>query len=302
MPVILHNLKGYDSHLIMKALQQKFGPVNVVPNNMEKYMSLSVGQTRFIDSMQFMSSSLADLANNLDPEEMNHTHRQFPEPMKFEEVRKKGVYPYDYFSSFDRFSETELPNQSAFHSKLTDEGISNEEFERAKRVWQLFDCQTLKDYHDIYLKTDICLLADVFEKFRMMCLSTYKLDPVHYFSAPGLAFDAALKMTKVNLELFTDINMHLFTEKAIRGGVSMITHRMATANNHYLPDGVNPEKELQHLIYLDANNLYGWAMSQPLPTHGHRWLSDKEIESKFSVTDFQKTLDKVHADNSTGYI
>ena len=114
-----------------------------------------------------------------------------------------------------------------------------------------------------------------------MCIDTYKLDPTHYLSAPGLAFDAAMKMTCVQLELFTDIDMHLFIEQSIRGGVSMVSHRHAKANHYLLADCIDSIKELLHLIYLDANNLYRWAMSQLLTTGGFRWLSDKDISRRF---------------------
>ena len=150
---------------------------------------------------------------------------------------------------------------------------------------------TLQDYHDVYLKTDVTLLADVFEKFRGMCLKTYKLDPCHYLSAPSLAIDAALKYTKVKLELLTDIDMHLFIENSIRGGVSMISTRYAKANHNMLPT-YDPFKELQHLIYLDANNLYGHAMSQYLPTGNFKWLTDAEIVEQFPIHSFKEKLSK----------
>ena len=195
VPVMFHNLRGYDSHILMKAIQKKHGSCSVVPNNMEKFMSVSVGQVRFIDSMQFMTSSLESLAANLSPEEMHHTHSQFPDEDHFKEANKKGVYPYDYFKTIDRFSETKIPDQKEFTNKLTGKVLSDEDFKRAHHIWELFSCESLEDYHNIYLKVDVVLLADVFEKFRKMCMETYKLDATHYFSAPGLAFDAALKMT-----------------------------------------------------------------------------------------------------------
>ena len=108
-----------------------------------------------------------------------------------------------------------------------------------------------------------CLLTDVFENFRKTCLQYYSLDPCHYFSAPGLSWDALLRMTRIGLELITDIDQQLFIEKGMRGGISNITHRYAKANNKYMSE-YNPERESSYIMYLDANNLYGWAMSQPL--------------------------------------
>ena len=134
----------------------------------------------------------------------------------------------------------------------------------------------MADYHDIYLKCDVLLLADFFENFRAICLAHYSLDAVHYYTAPGLASDAALKMSRVSLELITDIDMYHFIEKSIRGGISMITTRYAQANFPTLP-GYDASRPHTNLIYLDANNLYGLAMIQPLPTGGFRFLNQMRL-------------------------
>ena len=123
------------------------------------------------------------------------------------------------------------------------------------------------------------LLADVFQTFRKTCLGSYKLDPLHYYTAPGLSWDALLKYTKSDLELLTDIDMHLFIEKGMRGGISMVSKRYAKANNPHVAD-YNPDKETNYIIYYDANSLYGWAMNQPLPYSGFKWLSGKIGKSK----------------------
>ena len=133
------------------------------------------------------------------------------------------------------------------------------------------------EYHDLYLKTDVLLLTDVFENFRDKCLKNIGLDPCHYLTSPGLAWDAALKKTKVKLDLITDIDMQLFIEKGLRGGISYIAHRYAKANNKYLKD-YNPELDDSYLMYLDANNRYGWAMSQPLPTGDFKWLNPEIVK------------------------
>ena len=118
------------------------------------------------------------------------------------------------------------------------------------------------------------LLTDVFENFRAICLADYKLDPVYYVTTPGLSWDAMLKYTGINLELLDDIDMHNFIELGTRGGISVITHRYAKANNPYMKF-YNPEIDTTYIIYLDANNLYGWAMSQPLPYGGFEWVKPK---------------------------
>ena len=207
-------------------------------------------------------------------------------------LARKGVYPYDYVTSIDKLKETKLPPKEAFYSKLLNEEISDEDYQHALNVWKTFDCQTLQDYHDLYLKTDVLLLVDVFENFRKTCLKYYKLDPCHYYTAPGLAWDACLKLTKQKLKLLTDYDMLMMFEKGIRGGISHISKRYAEANNKYVKDfdKTKPSTFIQHL---DANNLYGWAMSQKLPTHGFKWM-DVNIPSVL------KLLEK--KDTKQGYI
>ena len=135
---------------------------------------------------------------------------------------------------------------------------------------------TLGDYHDLYLKTDVLLLADVFEKFMSTCLDYYGLDLCHYFSSPGLSWDAMLNMTKTKLDLILDIIMYLFIEKRMRGGICYIAKTHSKANNQYM-ECYDSSTESKYITYLDANNLYGWAMSQYLPYSGFKWLSEKEI-------------------------
>ena len=187
--------------------------------------------------------------------------------------------------SLDRFDETCLPPQEAFYSSLSDEGITDDDYKHAQEVWDTFNCATLGDYHDLYLKTDVLLLADVFENFRQTALSTYKLDPAHYYTLPGYSWDCLLKCTNVSLELLTEPDMYLFVEKGLRGGISMVSNRHATANNQYM-ENYNNEEPMSFIQYLDANNLYGWAMSQPMPTGGFQWVNytDQILETQPMLT------------------
>jgi hypothetical protein len=145
-------------------------------------------------------------------------------------------------------------------------------------MWSDFQCETLQDYHDLYVKLDVLLLADVFENFRLLCRKFFDLDPAHYVSLPSFAWDACLKFTKCKLELFSDPDMYLFVENNIRGGISMISNRYARANNEYLEDReeFDPDKPTEFITYLDANNLYGFALCQPLPVDNFHFITSRK--------------------------
>ena len=183
-------------------------------------------------------------------------------------LTRKGIYPYDYMNSPEKLKETKLPPKDAFYSRLNGVGISDEDYAHAQNVWETFEMKNLKDYHNLYNQVDVLLLADVFENFGDICIKNYYLDPAHYYTAPGLAWDAALKVTEIELELLSDINMLLMVEKGIRGGVSMVSNRYGKSNDKYMGDKYDPNEPTKYITYLDANNLYGWGMSKPLPTHG----------------------------------
>ena len=271
--VVFHNLKGYYSHLIMQKIHTTKGNITCIPNNAEKYISFSVGQIKFLDSFQFMTSSLEKLVHATDKSDFKLTRKEFGDLTEI--LLRKGVYPYEYINSLERFNEPQLPTIDKFYSKLSDESVSQKDYEHAQKVWIEFNCQTLGDYHDLYLKTDVVLLADVFQTFRKTCIGSYKPDPLHYYTAPGLSWDSPLKYTNINVELLTDIDMHMFIEKGMRGGISMVSKRHAKANNPHTA-GYDPEKDNNYIMYYDANNLYGWAMSQPLPYSGFKWKEPKD--------------------------
>ena len=150
-------------------------------------------------------------------------------------------------------------------------GVSDQDYEHACKVWRDFGVRNLGEYHDLYLRTDVILLANVFESFRKVCLDNYGLDPAHFYTAPGLAWKACLKKTGMRLDLLLDPDMLLMVEKGIRGGITQSFQRWAQANNPHMGSEYNPDAPTRYLQYLDANNLYGWAMSQPLPTRGFQW-------------------------------
>ena len=285
IPVIFHNLKGYDSHFIIeklgdiikeKNLKGEEPPnVNVIATNAEKYTAIYLDKhLAFIDSYQFMASPLANLAKNLPAEKYIYISEAF-QGEKLALMKEKGVYPYDYMDSEEKFSQTQLPKRDDFYSLLTNEEISESQYAHAQKVWETFGIENMGQYHDLYLKSDVLLLADIFQNFREINLTNSGLDPAHYVSSPGLSWDAMQKMTNVKLDLISDVDTQNFIEKGMRGGISTITHRHAVANNKYMKN-YDPEKESSYISYLDANNLYGWAMSQKLPTGDFRWIPSPE--------------------------
>ena len=225
-----------------------------------------------------MATSLEKLVNNLPKDDCINLGLYYSGD-KFNLLARKGVYPYEYMDSLEKLKETTLPPKEVFYSRLNDGGISDEDYVHAQKVWRIFKMEYFKDYHELYNKVDVLLLADVFENFRNICLKNYELDPTHYYTALGLTWDAALKITGVNLELLSDIDMLLMVEKGIRGGVSMVSNRYGKANNKYMGDKFNSNEPSKYIQYLDANILYGWAMSNPLPTHGFKWMKTSELET-----------------------
>ena len=224
-----------------------------------------------------MGSSLEALVNNLPKDAFNNLERYYTGE-KAELIKRKGFYPYEYMNTEERFKETKLPPKKAFYSRLSGKGITKGDYKHALNVWNAFNMKTFLNYHELYNETDVLLLADVFENFRDLCLKIYGLDPTHYFTSPGLSWDACLKKTGVELELLSDPDKLLMFERLIRGGISMISNRYGKANNKYMKRGFDINKLIKFLMYLDANNLYGCAMSMKLPTHGFKWLTGGEIE------------------------
>ena len=174
---------------------------------------------------------------------------------------RKGVYPYEYMDGWNKFNEKVLPSKESFYSSLTMEDISETDYAHANSVFKKFNINNLGEYHDLYVRSDTLLLADIFENFRQSCLENYELDPAHFVSLPGLAWQACLKKTNVELELLTDYDMLLMIEEGIRGGICHAVNRYAHASNHYMKD-YDKIKKSSYIQYLDANNLYGAAMSK----------------------------------------
>ena len=296
IPIYFHNLKGYDGCFIIKKLHE-LKTTNIQPKIIAKTATGLMGlqqtflffgtivekgpdgrphrvqQKRFfsiklMDSNQLMSGSLAKLAS---------TVTEWSIPLDKPEIQTaKGFFPYEYMDNVDRLQETSLPPREQFYSELTEEGLTEEEYKHAKDVWDALGCKTLQDYMEFYCETDVLLLSNIFENFRDTCLRAYKLDPAHYMSAPGLTWDAMLLYTGNKFELAQEEEQVEFIQRCVRGGISQCSiHHVKT--NHPLIGAWDPSKPITEIKYLDANNLYGWAMSQPMPTGGLHWLSRAEI-------------------------
>ncbi|KAE9534114.1 hypothetical protein AGLY_008850 [Aphis glycines] len=200
-------------------------------------------------------------------------------------VTRKGVYPYEYTDSWAKLDVSCLPGEEEFYSTLTESGIKEEDFKHAKAVWNNFKCKTLGEYSDLYLKIHVLLLADVFENFRDVCMSTYNLDAAHYYTAPDLSFDAMLKYTGQKLELLSDYDMLLMFENGICGGLVQASMRYAKANNLKSPN-YDETKEKSWLVYQDCNNLYGYAMSEYMPYDGLSELTPKSARGHVYEVDY----------------
>ncbi len=304
-PVIAHNASNYDLHHIMRALvhSDSRNTFSVIPSTDEKFLSLTIGvwiksvfdektkqqrnvfeYMRFIDSFNFMNSSLASLAENLPVERFTLLDNFFRDNRNFTDkqislLKQKGYYPYSYITNFSKFEERLLPPLRLWKNSLANGKveISRAEYNHAKKVFAECGCRNIGQYHDLYLCSDTLILACVFETFRTVCYATYGLDCAFHYTASHLAGDAFLKTCKSDLKLLT-VREHLdMTEKMIRGGMSSVyAHRFWKANNKFLPE-YDPTQTSTFILNIDANNLYGGIMEHyRLPLNDFQ-LVDKEI-------------------------
>ncbi len=310
VPVLFHNLEGYDAHLFVKSLGLEKGDIKCIPKTDEKYISFSKNipmetivsddgkkktvclEMRFLDSFKFTLKSLDALVKTLGKDDFRTlTSQMIPQIPKetvsgrkhdrlesLKLLKQKGVFPYEYMTDFSKLGVTSLPPKEAFYSQLNESGISDKDYDHAKKVWSTFNCKTMRDYHNLYLKTDVLLLADVMTEFRKTCKKAYGLEALHYYTSPGLAWDAMLKYTEIELDLISDPDMYLMVENGIRGGISTITKSYAKANNKHTK-GYDKNQTSVYIPYLDANNLYGWAMSEPQPHKNFKWMNADELEN-----------------------
>ena len=321
IPVFLHNLKNYNAHLIINKAHElsKNAKIDCIAQNSEKFITFGFKNLCFKDSFSFLSSSLDKLVK-LSKYEDDKRHENWKNNFRYN-VRNpyvktdedldlltgKGIYPYDYFDNFDRFTERNLPSKEAFYSKLSEEHVNDKDYERAQKVWKHFGIRTLGQYHDLYLRTDFLLLTDVFEHFTDLCMEYYGLDPAHSYTLPNFAWEAMLLKTGVEIEQLHDKKMYKMVEQGMRGGMCQVSYRLAEANNKYMDEAFDESKPSSYINYLDANNLYGLAISQKLPLKNIKWAKktpnikkwDKKDEYGFILEvdlEYPETLDDYHSD------
>ena len=315
IPVLFHNGFVYDYHFIIKYLAREFeGNSECLSENTEKYISFTVPlkkvindkeikyEIRISDSCRFMQDSLSNLVDNLPELKINKidndvlikrfykTHQlSYNDINKFNLLLRKGVYPHEYMDSWKRFNETELPSKDKFYSTLNLEDISDDDYAHAINVWNTFNISNLGEYHDLYVRLDTALLADVFENFRDKHIETDKLDPTYFLTTP-IIFGGMFKKTGVKLELLADENVFLTYEEGIRGGICNKVHSYAEANNKYMKN-YDKNKESSFLMYVDANNLHGWAMSKKLPVDGFKWVDDLSMFTEVFIKSYDEEGD-----------
>lgn len=196
----MHNFKNYDSHLLLTSAKiASDSPVKIIPNSSEKFLALITSEVTYIDSCMFLSESLDTLVENLKKDQLNVSKNlqclfDYLGPTAANDLLRKGVYPYEYFNSFKKFKNKTFPTRKDFYNSIRGVKVSKDDYQYAKRVYKKY-CKNLGDYHDLYLVSDTLLLASCFESFRNIALKNYRLDPVHYFSLAGYAWDSALLFT-----------------------------------------------------------------------------------------------------------
>lgn len=322
IPVVFHNGRGYDFYHVMQGVKKHLSEIDkleVTAVNMEKFRAINFRSFRFIDSMQFVNGSLEKQVENLVKETLKKDRPKVFKPVLayLQQMAKKilvkstrsqrnqwalrtldictskGIYPYEWADSFEKMKEQSLPGKKEFFSALRNEGISDEDYTKAKKAWKCFGCKNFGEYTRIYCDLDVLLLEVIFELFRDGSINDVRLDPAHFITAPSLSWSAMLLMNHAKdmvIENMTDVDMFLMVEGAIRGGMCQVLSPYSksypmTQEEVWMEDGedelggeVYTKEDEDYIglrdirfLYLDANNLYGWAMMEMLPEGDYAW-------------------------------
>ena len=276
LPFIFHNFSNYDCHMFFKKLvDMKNNKVkfDIIPKTNEEYISVTYGCIRFIDSYRFLSSGLDSLVKNLDEDDFRILKKEFPDKWKY--LNKKLAYPYEYFNSIDDYKKLvhNLENKD-FFSKLKNKCPDDKEIDRTREIIKKFNIKNGKELTELYLKSDVILLADVFEKFIKVSVNEFGINPLYCVSLPGYTWQAGIKFTEINLQTLQDKDMILLLENNIRGGISSVM------GDRYIKSDENKK-----ILYIDANNLYGHSMSEPLPYDEIKFDNNVTLEDIINTPD-----------------
>ncbi|CAG0892350.1 unnamed protein product [Darwinula stevensoni] len=300
--VLIHNCGKYDLKLLLKGIadgmQGLVKDIHIIPRTEETFLTMKLNGITFLDSFQFLSCSLDKLVSSLG-EEMDLTilKEAFPEttPEQLTLLQRKGYFPYEYITDMKILSETQLPPRENFFSLLKAETISEDQYRHAIQVWDTFHCKTIGDYGLLYCRVDTLLLATVFERFRRQTMHDFGLEACMFVSLPSLSMAAALKTSKVKLELVTNIDQHLMWEAGIRGGICVAPEKFSKANNIYMGSAHDENKESSFIFYFDCNSLYAYVMwNFKLPCGAFRFLDEEEVS--------QVKIHELRPEDETGYI
>ena len=284
MNVYLHKAGGYDLHLFMRDVELlKNEKSFILPKQSTKYYTFKVGKIAFIDSLNFLPFSLNKLVNSLTGRNggmsLSITNKLlelkgYSNFLK-DKIVGKGCFPYEHMNSLENFDEEDVPNKSAFNSSLTGP-ISQEKYDEIKELFTDSQIKSLKDLHNLYLLTDVAVLADLFEFFRHFCRGMWGLDPANYITASSMFLDGALKESKQELDLISDPNLYEMLEKSITGGFVTVVKHSAQANNIHLP---NYDSSLVNtlILLLDFNGLYAGIQELPLPVGKFKEMLGKDF-------------------------
>ena len=298
-PIIFHNGSRYDSHFLLQNIHLLAdNPTNVIGRSGENIMSFSLFKNRFkiLDSINHLSGSLDKLVSVMKHSGKNffNTKKVFGDDQTTQNLLcQKGFFPYNFLCLENLQKIQSIPNREKFHNDLTNKKITYEDYKHAVNVWRHMRCKNLQDYLEIYLATDITLLADVFENYRSFFYAKFNLDPTKYSSLPGLSYDCMMRLTGCEIDFIYDQEMFLFIRRALRGGLTNVNQKLAIGNNSFLQD-YDPTKKTSYIIYLDINGLYSSTMTKKLPRTNLRW-------ENFTLDSLKKTIDKYDSSNNVGY-
>lgn len=270
-----HNFQGYDSHLLIRDFNKhpKVKTINAIPLNTERFKCFTINnRIHFLDSYAFLPDSLASIVNNMKASGENKfsfiSRMTDGSERQKQLLLRKGVFPYSFLTSLERVKSSYcLPSRKEFYNELTGEEIKEEDYIHAQTVWKEFNCITMEDYTKLYVRCDVYQMAEAVIDFRNNVWREFGLDICQYLSLPMLAKDIMLKITRAEMELIHDHEMSNLIQKNIRGGLSFINTRKVERDENLI------------LLYVDANNLYGKAMTFPLPLRDFQWMEEEEINS-----------------------